>query len=465
MNKNSLMGVVILLLPVLLTACNQGDDPAPVASSSPSASPVPAATSTPTPVAQQLPTIGGVLSGLAAQTTVTLQNNGGDTLTLTANGAFTFATPASAYMVTVLTQPPGFQWCTLADASGPAVTSINTITVSCASTVGQVLTVAGTANVPGDQNAQGLAARFTDPLGLAVDASGHVYVADFGNQQIRKIASDYTVSALAGVAGTTGHADGAATVASFYYPIGVAVDTNGYVYVADTNNYEIRKIAPDGTVSTLAGSWSSPGSNDGQASGASFYLPGGVAVDAQGVVYVADTQNHNIRKVMPDGTVTTLAGNGTAGSSNGVGAAASFDEPGAIAVDHNGNLYVADTGNNEIRKVTPNGTVSTLAGSGVAGNADGVGTAAQFFSPYGIAVDAFGNVYVADTYNREIRKITPDGTVSTLAGTNSVSGIADGKGAAATFQFPYGIAVDAAGDLFVSDYSAATLRKITPVQP
>ncbi|MBB5190815.1 sugar lactone lactonase YvrE [Silvimonas terrae] len=466
MNKNSLIGMVLLSLSVSLTACNHDqNDPAPTPSDSdtPGVSPTPAPT--PTPVVQQLPTIGGTLSGLAALTSVTLRNNGGDALTLTANGPFSFATPATAYAVTVGAQPPGFQWCTVTNASGAAVSSINTISVTCAGAVGQVQTVAGAANTPGNQNAQGPAARFADPLGLAADAAGQVYVADFGNQQIRKIAADYTVSALAGIAGTSGHADGPGATAGFYYPRGVAMDAGGYMYVADTNNNEIRKIAPDGTVSTLAGLWSSAGNNDGQGAGASFFLPGGVAVDAQGVVYVADTENHNIRKIMPDGTVTTLAGRGVAGDADGIGNAAAFDEPGAIAVGVDGTVYVADTTNNKIRKVASNGMVTTLAGSGVTGNADGVGAAAQFFSPYGIAIDADGNVYVADTNNREIRKITPDGTVSTLAGTSAVSGVADGKGAAATFQFPYGITVDAAGNLYVSDYSAATIRKITPVQP
>ncbi|GGP27892.1 NHL repeat-containing protein [Silvimonas amylolytica] len=455
--------VVTVVLPVLLAACmSGGDDPASVATLA--VTPAPDSNPTPTPTASPLPVIGGVLHGLQALTALQLQNNGADTLVLTANGAFSFATPGRVYAVTVATQPSGFQWCSVANGVGSTLFSLNTVDVSCASAVGFVSTIAGSANTPGRQDAQGSTARFYYPLGLAVDHAGTVYIADFYNQQIRKMTADGTVSTLAG-SGAYGHTDAQGTNASFFFPEGVAVDAAGNVYVVDTDNYVIRKIAPDGTVSTLAGYPGTQGSSDGQGAGASFNLPGGIAVDSNGVVYVADTENHEIRKVLADGTVSTLAGSTAPGAADGTGAAASFNEPAAVAVDQNGNVFVADASNNEIRKITPAGTVSTIAGSTTAGSADGTGSAAAFNSPHGIAVDAYGNLYVADLNNRSIRKISPGGVVSTLANANGSPGVADGKGAAATFEFPWGIATDTAGNLYVTDYAASTLRKITPAQP
>ncbi len=283
--------------------------------------------------------------------------------------------------------------------------------------------LAGNIDGSGASDAAGAAARFNYPHGVAVDSSGNVYVADTTNQTIRKITSAGVVSTLAGSAGLSGSTDGAGTAARFNYPYGVAVDSSGNVYVADTNNQTIRKITSAGVVSTLAGSAGLSGSTDGAATAAMFNYPQGVAVDSSGNVYVADANNQTIRKITSAGVVSTLAGlAGLSGSTDGAGTAARFNSPSGIAVDSSGNVYVADTTNQTIRKITSAGVVSTLAGSaGLSGSTDGAGTAAMFKYPRGIAVDSSGNVYVADTGNSTIRKITSAGVVSTLAGSAGVS--------------------------------------------
>jgi len=245
-----------------------------------------------------------------------------------------------------------------------------------------------------------------------------VYVADTFNHTIRKVTPGGVVTTLAGLAGSSGSADGTGSAARFYNPYGVAVDSAGNVYVADTDNCTIRKVTPGGVVTTLAGLAGNRGSADGTGSAARFYNPFGVAVDSAGTVYVADSRNHTIRKVTPGGMVTTLAGLATSpGSADGTGSAARFYGPMGVAVDSAGNVYVADSSNYTIRKVTPGGVVTTLAGlAGNRGSADGTGSDARFYCPWGVAVDSAGNVYVADSLNHTIRKVTPSGVVTTLAG-------------------------------------------------
>jgi streptogramin lyase len=248
--------------------------------------------------------------------------------------------------------------------------------------------------------------------------------------------------------------------ASFDLPAGVAVDTAGNVYVADYGNNLIRKISSSGVVSTLAGSGFA-GSANGMGTAASFNIPWGVAVDAAGNVYVADAANELIRKISPSGVVTTLAGGGAGRSNNGTGTAASFNGPYGVAVDAAGNVYVADNGNDMIRKISPLGVVSTLAGSGTKGSANGMGMAASFNGPYGVAVDAAGNVYVADGVNNIIRKISPLGVVNTWAGNGSIGSV-NGMALAASFDIPTGVAVDAAGNVYVADIGNDMIRKISP---
>ena len=332
---------------------------------------------------------------------------------------------------------------------------------------GTVTTFAGTVGVAGDADGTGTSASFNQPYGVAVDASGNVYVADQFNHVIRKITSAGVVTTLAGTAGVIGNLDGTGAAASFNHPTGVAVDASGNVYVADKDNSVIRKITSAGVVTTLAGSalGTSGFNDDPVGANALFDTPFGVAVDSTGNVYVSDTGNHVIRKITSAGAVTTLAGSaGTSGSSDDpVGANARFAGPQGIAVDASGNVYVGDYGNKIIRKITSAGAVTTLAGTArVDGAVDATGAAASFSTPNGVAVDSNGNVYVADSLNFTIRKITSAGVVTTLAGTAGVFGNLDGTGAAASFGSVYGVAVDALGTVYAADTSSHTIRKISP---
>ncbi|MDO7851257.1 NHL repeat-containing protein [Hymenobacter convexus] len=316
-----------------------------------------------------------------------------------------------------------------------------------------VTTLAGAADSKGSTDAVGPDARFAWPMGLAVAPDGTLYVVDEENMTVRKITATGAVTTLAGTAGSKGSADSAGPAARFYHPVGLALDAGGMLYVTDADNHTIRKVSPAGEVTTLAGAPGRKGSADGSGATAQFNLPHGMAVDASGTVYVADTENHTIRKITPAGAVSTLAGAARhKGSVDGQGANARFYHPAAVAVDGAGNVYVADNGNHTIRKIGADGTVTTLAGHAKRhGGADGPGASARFFFPTGLAVDAIGNVYVADYLNANIRKISPTGEMSTLAGAVLQGGHLDGPGPDARFQGPSGIAVDANGTLYVTD--------------
>jgi ribosomal protein S11 len=291
-------------------------------------------------------------------------------------------------------------------------------------------------------------------------------------------ATPYTFTTIAGKAGTPGSADGTNSAARFNVPGYMAVDTNGNVYVADSNNNTIRKMTPVGTdwvVTTLAGKAGSSGTADGTNGAARFNYPEVGSVDSAGNVYVADLLNDTIRIVTPVGTnwvVTTVAGQaGVAGSTDGTNSAARFNYPCSVALDTNGNAYVPDANNNTIRKMTPVGTnwvVTTVAGrAGIAGSADGTNSAARFNYPDDLKMDSAGNLYVADAWNDTIRKMTPVGTnwvVTTLAGRAGIAGSADGTNSAARFGAGFGgLAVDTNGNVYVADFNNETIRKVTPV--
>jgi sugar lactone lactonase YvrE len=308
----------------------------------------------------------------------------------------------------------------------------------------------------------GTTGQLSTLAGVAVDGVGNIYIAENYAYTIRKVTSTGVVTTLAGAGGMFGSADGAGDAARFGGPQGLAVDGAGNVFVADRGNHTIRKITGDGVVSTVAGTAGSYGSADGTGSAARFYFPAAVAVDSEGNVFVADGGNHTIRKITGAGVVTTLAGTaGSSGSADGTGGTARFFGPNGVAVDRTGNLYVADTGNLTIRKITGSGMVTTLAGmAGGFGSADGAGGAARFKFPAGLAVDREGNLYVTETGNYLIRRITSDGVVTTLAGMAGFSGAADGSGSVAKFAVPVAVAVDGAGTLYVADN--LTIREGVP---
>jgi sugar lactone lactonase YvrE len=328
---------------------------------------------------------------------------------------------------------------------------------------GIVATIAGSAGQSGSSNAVGTVARFRSPSGIVSDGQTNLYVCDFGNNCIRQIAPDLTVTVFAGAFGGSGSVDAIGSAARFNFPSDIAFDSNGNAYITDVANDTIRKMAPNGAVTTLAGSPVQAGTNDGVGSGAMFSNPEGLTVDSNGNVFVVDTGNQTIRKITPLGSVSTFAGLALHSQTNdGVGAAARFNTPIGITMDTNGNFFVGDTHNETIRKITPDATVTTFAGTAnVSGTNDGPALSAQFGFPEGLAFDGNGNLYVADSDNSSVRKIAVDGSVSTLAGTPTINGSADGTGTAA-FRFPFGLATDSSGNVYIGDTDNSLVRKITP---
>lgn len=393
-------------------------------------------------------------------------------------------------------------------------------------------TLAGRGSI-GSTDGTGINARFFNPASIAFNAAGDAYIADFGNHTIRKLAADGTVTTVAGKAGFSGHVDGAGAAARFEQPVALAVDSSGNLFVADQADHVIRKVTPAGVVTTFAGQPGVAGSADGTGGAAQFNAPAGLAFDKSGTLYVSDSRNDTIRKITPAGAVSTWVGQaGSAAHADGTGAAARFGYTGPLAFDTSGNLIVSDavyTGNSRttfieysVRSVSPAGAVSTaldehavlegagvdslssavytgiavdsantiylsdgyresvrkLAASGVAaiagadspsgnsegGFADGTGTAARFAGPSGLAVDPSGNILVADVHNNAIRRITPAGNVTTIAGTSPAAAktSTDGAGDAARLGTPTAVAVDSHGNAYVADANDYGIRRVTP---
>jgi ribosomal protein S11 len=278
-----------------------------------------------------------------------------------------------------------------------------------------------------------------------------------------------TITTLAGT-GTAGFSGdtGQASAAQLNSPRGGAVDAVGNVYIADRNNHRVRKVSPAGVITTFAGTGVAGFSGDtGQASAAQLSVPEGVAADAAGNVYIVDTGNARVRKVSPAGVITTLAGTSTPGFSGDTGqaSAAQLNSPSGVAADSAGNVYIGDTSNHRVRKVSPAGVITTLAGTGVKGFSGDTGqaSAAQLNFPFGVAVDGAGNVYIADTDNHRVRKVDPTGVITTLAGTGTAGFSGDtGQASAAQLYFPEGVAVDGAGNVYIADTQNNRVRKVDP---
>ncbi|WP_158305343.1 immunoglobulin domain-containing protein [Opitutus terrae] len=377
----------------------------------------------------------------------------------------------------------------VADSNGHAIRKVTP--------AGVVTTLAGGPLRYGYMDGPGTEAQFSYPRGIAVNATGVIFVSDRSAHTIRRVDQLGNVSTWAGHGGSAGSADGPGDQARFRDPEGLAIDAAGNVYVADINNHTIRKINPAGEVTTLAGAAGESGFADGPAANARFFCPTSLAIDPAGAIWVNDAINRAIRKISPEGTVTTVADTAGEGitidpngvlyiaaddrikrlesgsvlsvvagptdsytSRNGVGANARFVQPigSALAVD--GNLYVTDSGGYAIRRVTRSGEVSTLAGLlGYPGFRDGSGYAAQFRDLRGITPDKEGNLLVGD--GRTIRKVTLAGAVTTIAGADGEDGDTDGPAASARFRAVDGLAVDSSGNIFVVDRGASTIRKIS----
>ena len=330
-----------------------------------------------------------------------------------------------------------------------------------------VATLAGGGGTTGGfADGAGALARLNNPAGVAADAAGAVFVADYVNNRVRRVApAGAAVTTLAG-SGAAAHADGTGAAAAFNGPYGLALDpVSGDLFCADVYNNCIRRLTTAGVASTFAGD-AAAGANwaDGTGTAAGFFSPFGIAIDAAGVLFVADTNNQCIRRVTPAGAVTTLAGTGAVGSANGVGTtSATFSSPRGVAVDGAGTVFVGDDGSNLIRAISPAAVVTTFAGSGASGWADGAASAAAFKGPRLLALAANGNLLVADYGNSRVRVVSPAGAVATAAG-GAAAGLQDGLGTAALLRFPSGVAVDAAsGAVYVGDQLNQRVRRLACV--
>jgi hypothetical protein len=339
-----------------------------------------------------------------------------------------------------------------------------------------ITTVAGngTAGYDGD-GGQATAARLNLPAGVGVDSAGNIFIADYSNHRVRKVTAAtgiITTAAGTGSAGFLGENE-LATTARLYSPVGISVNAAGDVFIADSNTHRVRKlIASTGKIVTVAGSANAThGGDSGQGPAAQLWEPSGVAVDQSGNIYIADQNNHRVRKVAtptPTTEITTLAGNGTAGydGDGGQAPAARLNFPVGVAIDAAGNVYTADYSNHRIRRVAPTtGLITTAAGNGQAGFAGegGPATGARLYNPTDVAVDSAGNLYIADRFNHRIRKVTvATGVISTVAGNGTAGSSGDGAIAtAAQLNQPFGVAVDAAGNIYIADRGNHKIRKVT----
>lgn len=387
--------------------------------------------------------IGGNVSGLTGS--ITLLNNGDNALVLASDGTFVFSgglKAGAAYDIKVGTQPEG-KTCTVENGVGViSGNDVSSVAISCTNTI-TVSIFAGSAICCSSHDGTGTGASFYGPRGVATDSGGNIYVADSQSHLIRKITLAGQVITLAG-SGQQGFADGFGIQATFWNPNGIAVDSVGNIFIGEGSN-RIRKIGPDGLVTTFAGSGVGIATN-GVGTEATFSNPRALAIDSEGNVYVSDAGNNLIRKITPAAVVSTFAGSGRQGKADGKGSEAEFNYPGGLAFDSHGNLYVADAGNNLIRRISQDGTVTTLITTVTIGG-----------SP-AIAIDANDNIYL-NTQNNKISKITPNGQVFDLAtGSSTYYDYGIGVG---LFLSPYSFVINKDAALLVSDYAGSKIIKIT----
>ncbi|MGO9094620.1 MAG: kelch repeat-containing protein [Bryobacteraceae bacterium] len=344
-----------------------------------------------------------------------------------------------------------------------------------AAAVGQggiITTVAGGGSSGLGDGGPAISASLFFPSGVAVDAMGDLFIADQLHNAIRKVSRSGIITTVAGNGSQGFSGDGGlATSASLYDPEDVAVDASGNLFVADSGNRRVRKVSTNGIIATVAGNGIPSFSGDGgPAASASFDGPSGIAVDASGNLFIADSGDQRIRKVSTNGIITTVAGSGSLGFSGDGGPAASalLDVPRGVAVDALGNLFIADTDNQRIRKVSAGGIIATVAGDGTQGFSGdgGPATAAELNTPNRVAVDAFGNLFIADTDNQRIREVSAGGIVATVAGDGTGGFSGDGGPAtSASLYFPWCVAVDGSGNLFIADFSNNRIREVLAPAP
>ena len=338
----------------------------------------------------------------------------------------------------------------------PKTTDAGNYTVTITNTLGTITSTPAYLTV-----AQTL--LFTTPMGLAADAAGNLFVSDRDDHVIWKISATHQKTLLAGGQGLAGSADGQGSTARFNSPGGLALDPAGNLVVADTGNHTLRRVAMDGTVTTLAGSPGVPGTTDALGTLARFNAPFGLVITSAGITYISDSLNHTIRRMGTDGTVSTLAGQpGISGLVDGTGTAALLNQPNGLALAPNGLLYFTDYGNSDIRSVSTTGQVTTVAGhtntaTTTTGYADGNAMSALFNLPVGIAVDGAGVVWIADTHNQVLRRLV-GGVTSTQAGVGGTVGNVDGTGTAVYFNQPTSLVFTPSGTLVIADSGNHMLR-------
>ena len=323
----------------------------------------------------------------------------------------------------------------------------------------QVSTYAGTGN-SGSLNGTTATCEFISPEQMAFDSHHNLYVADGQSRIIRKIDTEGNVTTFAGTGGY-GYVDGPVAEAKFSAPLGIAIDKFDNIYISDNENSVIRKIDTLGIVTTFSGS-GTPGLQDGNASEARFNSPVYMCFDDSMNLYVVGTFSHAIRKIDPMGNVTTFVGNGTIGFEDGTGQSATFNFPMSIVYDKFNHLfYVSDQQNCAIRKVTPDGEVTTIAGTGVPGYQNGEGASAQFYFPKGLTLDSLGNIYVAGRQDQTIRKIDTEYNVTTVAGIPMMRGYTDGDTSVARFSRPVSVLMDSDNNILVADNFNHVIRNVS----